>query len=300
MLAIPVVLLAVSAAQAVNILMGNDDGWATSNIRAMFNALDEAGHNVVLSSPAIGMSGTSSTDLPPVPVLFGCQFGSCPPLSPAQGFNASDPRLNYVNSFPVTAFKYGLSTLAPKFFAPSGKPDLVVSGPNVGDNIGIINDVFSGTLGVACAGARAGIPSIGFSGVSGEKVSYTTLPNAYSGVYASLAAAFVEHVLAKGATPLLRAGVALNVNYPPVDKEGGCTQPKYVLSRQTLAVPWGTRDLEICGNGGRLPKEQDVMDAKGCWASVTVLDMDSKFDVGADLQGKVVDILGDLLVCLPK
>ncbi|KZV96113.1 5'/3'-nucleotidase sure family protein [Exidia glandulosa HHB12029] len=299
---LPVVATAalfLSGAQAANILMGNDDGWAVNNIRAMFDTLDKAGHNIVLSSPAVGQSGMSSTDLPAIPVLFGCQFDSCPPLSPAQGFNATDPRLNYVNSFPVTALKYGLNTLAPKFFAPASKPDLVVTGPNVGDNIGILNDEFSGTLGAACAGARAGIPSIAFSGVSGDKLSYTTLPNEFSDVYASLALKFIERVLKTNASPLIPAGTVLNVNFPKVDKLGGCTDPAFVLSRQTIATPFSTKDVEICGNNGRLPKENDVMEADGCFASVTVLNMNSKVDVDFNLQGQVVKTLGDLLTCIP-
>lgn len=254
----------------------------------------------MLSSPAVGHSGMSSLDLPAVPVLLGCEFDSCPKLSPAEGFNASDPRLNYVNSFPVTAMKYGLQTLAAKHFAPGGAPDLVVTGPNVGDNIGIINDEFSGTLGAACAGAKAGVPAIAFSGVTGDKLSYTTLPNAYSGVYAARALVFIEHVLKTSASPLLPAGVALNVNFPKVDKAGGCTEPAFVLSRQTFALPFSKKDVVVCGNGGRLPREQSVMDAEGCYASVTVLDMNSKLDVPASMQKQVADILGDLLTCLPN
>lgn len=46
------------------------------------------------------------------------------------GYNSSNPRLNYVNSYPVTAMKYGVQTLSPKFFG--GNPDIVVSGFNVG------------------------------------------------------------------------------------------------------------------------------------------------------------------------
>lgn len=44
----------------------------------------------------------------------------------------------------VTAVKYGISTLAPKFFH-GGKPDFVVSGPNVGTNLAWVALV-SGTV----------------------------------------------------------------------------------------------------------------------------------------------------------
>ena len=119
---VPVVLFAVSLAQtarAINILQGNDDGWAVNNVRALFSALDAAGHKVsqivavgtganknaflqlVLSAPAVQRSGTGPINFPAVPLgADGCQFASCPPLSPAIGFNASDPRFNYINAFP--------------------------------------------------------------------------------------------------------------------------------------------------------------------------------------------------------
>lgn len=74
---------------------------------------------------------TGSLEGTPKPVGDdGCQFESCPPDSPPAGSDPENPRLNYVNSFPVTAMKFGVSDVAPKFF--QGKPDLVVTGPNVG------------------------------------------------------------------------------------------------------------------------------------------------------------------------
>ena len=70
------------------------------------------------------------------------QFNSIPKGSPGIGFNASDPRLNYVDSYPVTAVKNGIN-LAPKLLG--GAPDLVVAGPNVGSNLGLVTQ-FSGTM----------------------------------------------------------------------------------------------------------------------------------------------------------
>ena len=69
-------------------------------------------------------------------------FNLIPAGSPGRGSNASDPRLNYVDSFPVTAVKYGIE-LAPGLLG--GVPELVVSGPNVGSNLGLIT-LFSGTM----------------------------------------------------------------------------------------------------------------------------------------------------------
>ena len=79
----------------------------------------------------LGLTFQGSSDKAPTVVgSSGCEYNSCPAGSPAEGANATEPRWNYVNSYPVTSMKYGVQTLAPKFFG--GPPDLVVSGFNVG------------------------------------------------------------------------------------------------------------------------------------------------------------------------
>ena len=151
---------------ATNVVLSNDDGWAEINIRAFYNALTAAGDSVLLSAPAENESGTGiykkfllpsflsfiqqkhskerkarvkipsplgSSDAPATPLTQACEFDSCPTGSPAQGSNASNTRFNYVNSFPVTAMRYGIQTLAPKLFGGGGGgPDVAVAGFNVG------------------------------------------------------------------------------------------------------------------------------------------------------------------------
>ena len=51
-------LLLPSAAQGVNVVLSNDDGWAEINIRSFYNALTAVGNSVVLSAPADNKSGT--------------------------------------------------------------------------------------------------------------------------------------------------------------------------------------------------------------------------------------------------
>ncbi|KAL8983400.1 MAG: hypothetical protein Q9205_002353 [Flavoplaca limonia] len=116
--------------QSTNIVLSNDDGWAELNIRIFYDFLTRAGNSVVLSAPAENKSGTGSSDAPATPLTKPCQFDSCPTGSPATGFNTSNPRLNYVNSFPVTSMRYGIQTLSPKYFG--GAPELAVAGFNVG------------------------------------------------------------------------------------------------------------------------------------------------------------------------
>ena len=109
----------LAATRAQNIVLTNDDGWAVAQIRAQFDALEAAGHNVrvsncrlligvlpvsssfhlyrahneyqvILSAPAQDQSGTGSSSATPTPLTEPCEFNSCPIGSPAEGFNASD------------------------------------------------------------------------------------------------------------------------------------------------------------------------------------------------------------------
>ena len=134
-------------ANGTNVVLSNDDGWAEINIREFYYALTNAGDSVVLSAPAENESGTGmscrsadnklaqtqasgSSDAPATPLTQPCEFNSCPTGSPTQGSNASMPRFNYVNSYPVTSMRYGIQTLSSKYFG--GAPDIAVAGFNVG------------------------------------------------------------------------------------------------------------------------------------------------------------------------
>ncbi|KIJ56586.1 hypothetical protein M422DRAFT_218066 [Sphaerobolus stellatus SS14] len=285
-------LFAFRCVFGLNVILSNDDGWATSQIRAEKAALDAAGFATVLSAPAENQSGTGSFDSPPKPLTSPCQFDTCPTGSPAEGFNASDPTLNYVNSYPVTSVKFGIQTLAPQFFG--GKPDLVVSGPNIGNNLGLAV-LGSGTVGAACEAAKEGIPAIAFSGASGTSVSYTTLqPNSTQTIYAAVSTRFLKALTASPA-PFLPSKTILNVNLPATDS---CTNPaayQFVLTRVfpgLLPV-----DVKTCGSS-RLPTESSILSrTSGCLASVSILDAELKIDVGADTQAVVLQRLQSILTC---
>ncbi|KXG48511.1 Survival protein SurE-like phosphatase/nucleotidase [Penicillium griseofulvum] len=286
------------AASAVNIVSSNDDGWAEVNIRSFFESLGAAGHSVVVSAPAENQSGKGSKQSPPTVLTEPCQFNSCPSGSPAVGFNSSEPRLGYVNSYPVTSMQYGIDSRAPQFF--NGPPDLAVAGPNVGSNIGLTAYI-SGTVGAATYAAHAGIPAIAFSGATGSETSWDTTPRPhYSDVYADLATNLTNQVVAAG-KPYLPNDVWLNVNFGKVS-DSKCTNPadfSFVLSRIHIALPLITPDdVTTCGSS-RLPSELEVSLASGCYASVSVGMAASKSDANATMQEIVLKNLGNLLTCLP-
>ncbi|KAF1997380.1 putative acid phosphatase [Amniculicola lignicola CBS 123094] len=283
-------------AQAVRIIQSNDDGWAEINLRTFFNVLTSAGHNVVLSGPAENQSGRSSLDSPPTTVdSDGCIFSSCPGGSAPTGSNATNPRLNYVNSYPVTAIKTGITTTAPKIFN-NAAPEIALTGPNVGSNVGI-QVPFSGTVGAAVYAAKdAKIPAIAFSGVSGDPTAWNQPTPLYSQIYADLALNVTTRILASG-TPYLPSNTWLNVNFPAVTstKCNNVNQFKFILTR----INWGIfseKDVTWCGSD-RLPTEADVVGRDGCFATISVGDANDKTTADLKTQQFVLPKLQPILSC---
>lgn len=303
-LRLALVFASISTISAKDILLTNDDGWADAQIRAQYDELTRAGFNVVLSSPSENQSGTGSTTATPTVLTEPCEYDTCPVGSPPEGSDPDNPRINYVNAYPVDAAYYGIETLSPKFFGK--KPDFVVSGPNIGNNLGTVV-LESGTVGAACEAAKLGVPSTAFSGDTGAQVSYTTLetdPTASSSesswIYGALTVHYTQTILEQDipGVPLLPEGITINVNYPGIDE---CPEPsdyEWVFSRNLANT--GQEDLWTCGSTV-LPSENDVVATKGCYTSVSVLNATTKADVDAELQAAVyLRLIGLPFTCLPS
>ncbi|EPT00055.1 hypothetical protein FOMPIDRAFT_1016764 [Fomitopsis schrenkii] len=290
-----------SVTLATKILVTNDDGWAVANIRAQYAELQSAGYDVVLSCPAENKSGKGSDSETPRTLTKPCEYDTCPTGSPAEGYNSSDPFLNYVNAYPVDSARYGIQTLAPALFG--AEPDFVVSGPNIGTNTGK-TVLKSGTVGAATEAAKEGYPATAFSGHTGSQKSYTKLyshPGSSTSksawVYASLTVQYTDVLLSSGASPILPAGIIVNVNYPSIKGCSHASDYQWVFARNLAGS--GT-DFETCGST-TLPTEKSVVDADGCYASVSVLNATTKTDVDASLQGGVYARLAGLpFSCLPS
>ncbi|KAL1835481.1 hypothetical protein VTJ49DRAFT_6635 [Mycothermus thermophilus] len=289
-------LLPALGAHGIRIIQSNDDGWAELYARTFFDALVASGHDVVLSAPAENKSGSGSLDAEPSPRKTPCQYGSCSGNGAPIGRNESSPRLNWVNSFPVTSMKYGIDTIAPQFWNGE-RPELAVSGPNVGSNV-YLQVHFSGTVGAAVYAVKDGVPAIAFSGLSGGTQAWNASePSAASRVYAELATTLTDAVIASG-KPYLPEDVFLNVNFPEVG--GHCTEAsqfKFVLSRINIGL-FSAPDVQHCGST-RLPFDTAVVLAKGCYISVSVGDANDKTTAPREKQAVVRDKLKDLLTCLP-
>jgi 5'/3'-nucleotidase SurE len=214
-----------SPAFALNILLTNDDGLS-SNTKALYEALKAKGHDVIVSVPCTGQSGMGGaakylTPLTPLSTSNadktsgGCLNSAAVAGDPGaglmtkSGFTGGD--YYYVNGTPVMATMYGLDV--PGLTRWGKAPDLVLSGPNEGQNVGsIING--SGTVSNAQFSAYRGIPSIALSADT-STADNTNLANAASVTVANLTITLLEALQAKAGTgALLPAGVALNVNFP--------------------------------------------------------------------------------------
>ncbi|KAG8913898.1 hypothetical protein FRC02_005250 [Tulasnella sp. 418] len=299
----------------LKILMGNDDGWFEANFRAFNQKLKQDGHTVAGSAPVQNQSGRGSLELPALPLLFEeGQYGSVPKGSPAQGADPQDRSIFYVNSTPVTAIKFGLSDVCPKIFG--GKPDLVVSGPNAGNNLGIVTP-FSGTVGVATEAVKQGFPAIAFSADSDALSFKNSGPGDNAHVYADLASKVTKAVIAsRNGQGFLPPGVSLNVNFakpsaacPTADKYKFVLTKIYseILDLTNLigdALPQvcllGKDSLKgVCGKD-KLPSENSVF-GKGCVVTISVMTKD-KCDGSVAQQQDVLNRLklkaqGGLLDC---
>lgn len=192
--------------------------------------------------------------------------------------------------------RYGINEFGPGIWGDGVLPELAVSGPNAGSNLGFIQVEFSGTVGAACYAVDQGIPAIAFSGLTEERTAWDTVPVPLaSTVYADLALNLTNAVLDAGA-PYLPNGTFLNVNMAEVT--GDCTDASkfnFVLTRINTVTVLSTTDVETCGNES-LPTETDVVN-EGCHVSVSVGRCSDKTTAEASEQQTVLDKLEKLLVC---
>ena len=196
------------SAFALHIVVTNDDGFEAKNLQVLFAALKSAGHEVIVSAPYSDQSGTSA-QLGSVPE--GARTGAPSPGrtiaagSPAVGPTTLGADQYYVDGFPATAARYGIDVLAPAKWGAA--PDLVISGPNIGNNLGIVTPR-SGTVGAAITALNRGVPALAVSGADGNTVT------------APLLAAITLRVLAaleRNGKVALPSGIGLNINVPTLD-----------------------------------------------------------------------------------
>ena len=210
MICFGVFLFCAAPALSLNIVLTNDDGFETENVQSLYRALRAAGHDVILSAPYSGQSGTGGqiAFLRPIgPTQDDSPGGSVEKGSPGVGATGAGPQQFYVDGSPAAALLYGIDVQALRTWGRF--PDLVISGPNEGNNLGVLTP-HSGTLGAAVTALNKGIPAIAVSADSGDPKQALMV--------AELTVKLLQQVVRDGEV-LLPRGVGLNVNLPPIDPE---------------------------------------------------------------------------------
>lgn len=199
-------LLATQSAGALDILLTNDDSWNTANIQTLFTTLQDAGHSVVMSAPCTGQSGKGGA----VNFLQDVPVNTTEADYDQYCVGQTDDKIpfeDYVEGTPVMALMYGLDILAP---AKWGKaPDLVISGPNEGHNLGYLTN-HSGTVGNVNFAIARGIPAIAVSASHRD----TSAEHAQSVADVVIDIVYQLEAKQKPGQPLLPKFTGLNVNTP--------------------------------------------------------------------------------------
>lgn len=246
-------LLAVAPAQARNILLCNDDGIVAANLRALKQRLSEAGHSVIIAAPIDNQSGRGGyiSFLSPVPALTGAERSAralgLPAGTPGVGQDPADADVHYVNGTPVAACLFGIDVAARAKWGTS--PDLVISGPNEGNNTGHIN-ASSGTFNNLLYAINRGLPAMAISDAATSQVNWAPglPPTSRAFEVADLVVRLLDEVL--DAKPprqraerrpirrLMPEGLGMNVNVP-LFATGTGTSLRFAVTHVGVATAYG-------------------------------------------------------------
>lgn len=318
---ISIVLFFAALVVGKNILLTNDDGFYSTNIRATYYKLKEAGHDVYLVAPVSQRSGWGGRFVfPTSPTLeTDGELGYVKAGEPSWNHESFDDHIWYFNGTPAACVSFFLQYVNPKFFG-NLTLDLVVAGPNEGTNMSPGLYTLSGTMGATYSAVYRGIPAVAFSGSNTNNSLYTDSLDledslSPSTIYAEKTTQFVNQLLeAAGDNRALPVGVGINVNYPKVgyeSKDEKCVDPKWTLSRLTgefasgpdmyynetaNAFLWQTTawsPLSVCTNGDcSLQSENFIVEHSDCQTAYSVFNID--YDANAQLTSDVASLLAPL------
>ena len=135
----------------MKILLVNDDGYRANGINALYKKLKLANYDVIIIAPELNSSGAGQSITVYEPITI----------------NQVSSDIYYVNGTPADCVRLGLQEV---YYNNNICPDLVISGINMGENIG--DDVFySGTVGAAREAMFHAINSLAIS-TKGPEFNY--------------------------------------------------------------------------------------------------------------------------------
>ena len=190
----------------MRILLTNDDGIEAAGIEALYDALQGLGE-VVAIAPARVQSAASHGITYEEPLM-------------AEEVVVNDRMMGIaVAGRPADCVKLALRTIWKERYGPGARPDLTVSGMNMGANVGI-NVIYSGTVAAAVESAFLGVPAIAVSLHLGDR-SRTRYGRA-----AAIARAVLDRLLEHELEP----HDVINVNIPRTESDDAPMPPIRVVT----------------------------------------------------------------------
>ncbi len=171
------------------ILLTNDDGYDAPGLRAMAQAMHNLG-TVYVAAPATNQSGK------------GHSIVTSDPITVFERKQANGLSWFAIEATPATCARMAIESLLPR------KPDVVISGINRGENLGIAV-YYSGTVGAAREAMLTGYPAIAVSLDGNNERDYAAT--------AAFTRELVEQLRSSG---MLKPGLFLNVNAPAGETKG--------------------------------------------------------------------------------
>ncbi len=237
------------------ILITNDDGYISRSLYILYDAVKD-----------LGEARVYSTELPRSAVAHAISFNKPVRLTVTEfeGY-----KVYVTDGSPIDALHLAIA-------AHDFKPDIVLSGVNVGENLSLQHIFYSGTVAVAIEAALNGIPAIAFSADVHWFKDFRD--PVYSGLIKRVAKYLTQKILENG----LPSGIDLiSVNFPSRDKARRCiklTTPSRIRWRPIFEQRLDTRGRPyywLQTMQAELEKGTDVYSVvvEGC-VSVTPLNID--------------------------
>jgi 5'-nucleotidase len=244
--------------QEKTILITNDDGIRSYGLIAVANALKDLGRLVIVA-PSVQKSGVSRS------------------LSLFEPIRVSGARVEGHEAYAVAGTPTDAVLIA-EYAILKQKPDLLVSGINIGENLSTESVMTSGTLGAALTGASQDIPALAISLQAHHAHVFESRTELDFGLAANVARVLASHVLKYGMPEKVDV---LNVNVPMDVREARFKVTR--LQRNVFDIRIIER-LDPRGNayfwiGSDLKKSQqtdsDVYALSNGFVSVTPLTLDN-------------------------
>ncbi|KAK4160287.1 putative acid phosphatase [Cladorrhinum sp. PSN259] len=228
----------------LNILITNDDGFGTANIRELYNQMKSLGHNCyIVASVSSQPDGQFREGFTTHPTLTADgDWGLVKAGAPSLGFDPADNHIWYYNGTAAAQVVIALDYILPTY-GKIASPDLVISGPNAAATSDFFLQSFSGTMSATYVAIERDIPAMVFWTGNTVPIPYTWLNTSTktglqdpSTITARLASSLVEAFITKAAGGrVLPQGYGVTVKLPYITSATSeqCTNPPFVLQRMS-------------------------------------------------------------------